>query len=561
MSMEVKNRKWLRLIVVAVVVAALWLSALAAPAAARGVWYGESYGQAGKSAVQVSGDRDSSSVGWRAQYFANRKLDGSPVLERRDPAIDFDWGDGSPDPAVPADNFSVRWKRTLGFTPGTYRFYASCDDGVRISVDGKRIVDAWQDQKLPNTRWGDITLAAGRHTVVVEYYDHGGKASAHVWWNLQQTFNGWEGRYYDNVRLAGGPVLIRDDAAIDFDWGEGGPVDWMPADSFSVVWTRRVDFAPNYYRFNVRSDDGVRVWLDERPLMDYWQPQEYAWHYVDGTYLEGSHTLKVEYFERAGGARVRFWWELSSVTPSPTSPPPAPVSSPGLPGPWQGEYFNSRDLTGSPTLVRTDATVDFNWGWDGPVPEMNRDDFSARWRGSFSFEAGQYRFTATVDDGVRLYVDDQLIIDAWYPARGIRTGYGTLSQGSHVVRVEYFERAQAAMVRVDWQRVGPAPIASPVRSQPVVCSGGPLRLDAWPVERTCTGGGWTAKIFVEGHGGDCRYTYTWERQVQGGPMAGPLTFELRSASRGIAIVGEAAVTSAGQTAVVGLRIRPPVDCR
>ena len=106
------------------------------------------------------------------------------------------------------------------------------------------------------------------------------------------------------------------------------------------------------------------------------------------------------------------------------------------------------------------------------------------------------------------------------------------------------------------ERRDPAPSA-----QPAACPGGPLRLDAWPVGRTCAGGGWTAKVFVEGHGGDCRYTYSWESQVQGGPVAGPMTFELRSASRGIAIVGQAAVTSAGQTAVVGLRIRPPEDCR
>ena len=292
-------------------------------------------------------------------------------------------------------------------------------------------MDAWRDQRLPNTHWGDIALAGGRHRVVVEYYEHGGKASAHVWWDLRQTFSGWEGRYYDNVRLSGAPVLIRDDALIDFDWGEGGPVDWMAADSFSVVWTRHIDFTPGYYRFNVRSDDGVRVWLDERLLMDYWQPQDYLWHYVGGTYLEGIHTLKVEYFERAGGARIRFWWEPSSVAPSSSVPTPAPVAS-------------------------------------------------------------------------------------------------------------------------------PAPSAQPAAS---ACPGGPLRLDAWPVGRTCTGGGWTAKVFVEGHGGDCRYTYSWESQVQGGPVAGPMTFELRSASRGIAIVGEAAVTSAGQTAVVGLRIRPPEDCR
>ncbi len=522
----------------------------------------EYFEHTGTAVLQAGWERVSGGTSWRAEYYGNRKLAGAPVLVRYDPAIDFDWGLGSPDPAVPADDFSVRWMHVLGFTPGTYRFYASCDDGVRVFVDGQHILDAWRDQRLPNTTTGEITLSGGQHTVVVEYYERGDRASAHVWWNLLTTFQGWEGRYYDNAELRGGPALIRDDAAIDFNWGEGAPADWMPADNFSVVWTRQVNFSPGYYRFNVRSDDGVRVWLDGGLLMDYWQPQDYAWHYVDETYLTGVHRLRVEYFERTGGARIRFWWEPSSTTPSPgdSAPAPVPTPAPAPIGPWKGEYFDNGNLAGSPAVVRTDAAIDFNWGWEAPAPGIDRDNFSVRWSGSFPFEAGRYRFTTTTDDGVRLHVDDQRIIDAWRAMRGSRVGYVTLAQGNHAVRVEYFERSQAAMARVTWQRAGAATVPPKPVSQPDACAGGPLRLDAWPVGSVCTaGGGWTATIFVEGRGGDCQYTYAWERQIKGGPTPGSMTFEVKSASRGIAIVGEASVTSTGQTAVVKLHVRPP-DC-
>ena len=423
----------------------------------------EYYEHDGGAAVQVGWERVSGGDTWRAEYFDNRNLSGASVLVRYDPAIDFDWGSGSPDSAIPADNFSVRWTRSLGFTPGTYRFYSSCDDGVRVYVDGNHIVDEWQDQKLPNTSWGDVTLGSGQHTVVVEYYEHGGEASAHVWWNLLGDFGGWEGRYYANADLRGGPALVRDDAAISFDWGEGAPADWMPSDNFSVVWTRDVYFTPGYYRFNVRSDDGARVWLDQSLIMDFWEPMDYEWHYLDGTYLEGTHALKVEYFERAGGARIHFWWERSGAAAPPSAPAPAPTPAPapGMPGPWQGEYFNNRDLSGSPVLVRTDSAVDFNWGWDGPASGVNRDDFSVRWSGDFPFESGRYRFTTTTDDGVRLYVDDRLVINNWRAMRGTRTGYVTLSQGSHTVRLEYFERTQAAKASVTWQRIGTAPAPTP----------------------------------------------------------------------------------------------------
>jgi len=411
----------------------------------------EYYERGGGAAMQVAWERVSGGSGWRAEYFNNRDLAGSPVLVRFDSAIDFDWGTGSPDPAVPADNFAVRWSRTLGFTPGAYRFHASTDDGVRITVDGVRVVDAWRDQKLPNTNSGDITLGSGQHTVVVEYYEHGDKASAHVWWNLRGTFSGWEGRYYDNAELRGGPALIRDDAAIEFDWGEGAPVDWMPADQFSIVWARSFTFSPGFYRFNVRSDDGVRVWLDNALIMDFWQPMDYEWRHFDGTYLEGTHALKVEYFERNGRARVRFWWEPMSTPPSPTGPAPAPTPAAGLAGPWQAEYFNNRDLSGSPALARSDAALDFSWGWQSPASEINRDNFSARWTGTFSFKAGRYSFTSYSDDGVRLYVDDRLVINSWRLMRGTRSATLNLSEGTHTVRLEYFERAGVALVSLTWR--------------------------------------------------------------------------------------------------------------
>jgi hypothetical protein len=291
----------------------------------------EYYEHGGGAAVQVKWERGSGGAGWRAEYFGNRNLKGSSVLVRYDPAIDFDWQDGSPDPAVPADDFSVRWTRTLGFAPGTYRFYASCDDGVRITVDGSRIVDAWHDQKLPNTRWGDITLASGQHAVVVEYYDHGGQASAHVWWNRQDAFAGWQGRYYDNAQLRGGPALIRDDAEINFDWGEGAPADWMPADNFSVVWTRQVNFSPGYYRLNVQSDDGVRVWLDNGLVMDYWQPQDYAWSTSNALAAPAS---------ASGGSRA-VWLRLPPILRQRRRPLPA------CPGPGK----ESTSTTG-PSLAR-----------------------------------------------------------------------------------------------------------------------------------------------------------------------------------------------------------------
>ena len=519
----------------------------------------EYYEHTGGARVEVAWERISGGAVWRAEYFDNRKLSGSPVVVRYDPAVDFDWKEDSPHAKVPADDFSVRWSRTLGFTAGTYRFFASTDDGVRIFVDGNRVVDAWWDQKLPNTHSGDIFLGEGQHTVVVEYYEHGGEASAHVWWRRLGAFADWEGRYYDNAELRGGPALVRDDAYINFDWGEGAPASWMPDDNFSAIWRRSVTFSPGYYRFNVRSDDGVRVWLDDGLVMDYWHPMDYEYRTVDGIYLEGTHQLQVAYFERAGLARIHFWYEAVGTAPPSAAPTPGPTPVP-VPvsiqlGPWRGEFFNNSQLSGTPAVVRTDAAIDFDWGWGAPAAGMNRDNFSVHWSGTFPFEGGRYRFTTTSDDGVRVTVDGERVIDAWTPMRGTRTGEVTLSGGNHSVEVAYFERLEAAMMRLSVQRLADGGMAPTTPPPPTVCEGGPLRLDAWPIDRACTGTGWRATIFVKGYGGDCQYTYAWEREVKGGPTSGPMTFELRTT--GGPMVGEASVTSAGQTAKVKLFIHRP----
>jgi hypothetical protein len=115
----------------------------------------------------------------------------------------------------------------------------------------------------------------------------------------------------------------------------------------------------------------------------------------------------------------------------------------------------------------------------------------------------------------------------------------------------------------DLPRVTPVPTLTrtphtpPLTPTLVGCEGGPLRLDAWDVDKVRTSGGWTATVFVEGHGGDCVYTYAWEGEVKGGPMSGSMTFELSSAGYGTAIVGNVSVTSAGETVTVGLFIKPP----
>ncbi len=118
--------------------------------------------------------------GFKAEYFNNSNLSGTPALVRTDKRIDFDWGEGSPAPEVNPDNFSVRW--TGEFTApaaGSYQFGLDVDDGVRLFIDGKLIMDAWADH-VGRTD-ASIEFAAGqRCEIKVEYHETAGQAKAHL---------------------------------------------------------------------------------------------------------------------------------------------------------------------------------------------------------------------------------------------------------------------------------------------------------------------------------------------------------------------------------------------
>jgi hypothetical protein len=125
--------------------------------------------------------------GIRADYYNGTNFD-TKVLTRIDPQIDFNWGDGVPDEAVGADNFSVRWTGQLeaAFTE-TYTFYARTDDGVRLWVEGQLLIDNWIN-RAPTEDKASIDLIAGQYYgVVMEYYDDTAGAVAELHWSSPRT--------------------------------------------------------------------------------------------------------------------------------------------------------------------------------------------------------------------------------------------------------------------------------------------------------------------------------------------------------------------------------------
>jgi hypothetical protein len=138
----------------------------------------------------------------------------------------------------------------------------------------------------------------------------------------------------------------------------------------------------------------------------------------------------------------------------PPPPPPPPMSPPGNGDGLRGTYFQGTALAGAPLLTRVDPTVNFNFGAGSPAPGViPNDQFSIRWEGLVEARSDElYTFFVTHDDGARLWVNDQLIIDKWTDHAAIEdSGSIALQLGQrYTIRLEFYENSGDASAILAW---------------------------------------------------------------------------------------------------------------
>lgn len=140
----------------------------------------------------------SSERGLRGEYFRSSDLSGTPALVRVDAQIGFRWdrgsptdnlmarGEAGPGQGVPSDNFSIRWSgQLLPPVSGTYRIEAAANDGFRLYLDGRLLLDHWQPSDRLRADSVSVKLEAGRaYDVKMEYYDGERDAGVRLAWNM-----------------------------------------------------------------------------------------------------------------------------------------------------------------------------------------------------------------------------------------------------------------------------------------------------------------------------------------------------------------------------------------
>jgi RHS repeat-associated protein len=243
--------------------------------------------------------------------------------ERNASRVDHYWGTQPPHPEVGGD-FSAKFSgKVIPRYSETYTFFGLADDKVKLTVNGQVLFDdpTWDNVEES----GQIALQAGQaYDIVLETQDTGGNAEAHLSWSspsqpreivppdrLLPPTAGLAGEFFDNKDLTG--ASYRRSASIPAgDWGTAAPDPRIGADTWSARFLGQV--TPRYtdtYTFFTRADDGTRLWVDGKPLVDNWATSNAVVERSGQVTLEAgkAYDLRLEYFDDTGNASVHLDWQ------------------------------------------------------------------------------------------------------------------------------------------------------------------------------------------------------------------------------------------------------------
>ncbi|MEA5622010.1 PA14 domain-containing protein [Nostoc sp. UHCC 0251] len=409
--------------------------------------------------------------GLKAEYYDNINFTNLKQT-RTDPTVNFNWGRSSPDPSIGADTFSVRWTGQVEAKYSeTYNFYTTADDGVRLWVNDQQIINKFVNQSATEYS-GAIALVAGqKYDIKLEYYENAYDAVSRLAWSSSSqskeiipqsqlystasSGNGLKAEYYDNINFTN-LKQTRTDPTVNFNWGRSSPDPSIGVDTFSVRWTGQVEAKySETYNFYTTADDGVRLWVNDQQIINKFVNQS-ATEYSGAIALVAGqkYDIKLEYYENAYDAVSRLAWSSSSQTKEiiPQSQLYSKVNIASNGNGLKAEYYDNKDFTNL-KQTRTDSTVNFNWGRNSPDPSIGADTFSARWTGQVEAKYSEtYNFYTTADDGVRLWVNDQLLIDKFVNQSATEySGAIALVAGQkYDIKLEYYENAYDAVSRLSW---------------------------------------------------------------------------------------------------------------
>lgn len=310
------------------------------------------------------------------------------------------------------------------------------------------------------------TLAAKHATLTVQpaaAYSIGAPSNATVIiepWPVPAG-TGLLGEYFDNASSTyanptnfTGLKLTRVDPVIHFGWGSGRPYPTVSRDNFSARWeTSLWPGLTGNHEFELLADDGARLYLAEQLVLDAWTGATNPVVSAPVALTAGSnYTIRVEYHELTNAAAVRLRWRVPGANNFVVIPTANLLHPTLATNRWSASYFNNATLTGPPVTNALESSLNYFWNTGSPDPAIEVDTFSIRWTGQVKPEHTEpYSFHIYSDDGVKLWVDGQLLIDRWSGGGQARTGTVALVGGvRYDIQLEYFENTLSATNALFW---------------------------------------------------------------------------------------------------------------
>ena len=213
-------------------------------------------------------------------------------------------------------------------------------------------------------------------------------------------------------------------------WTFGPEAEWIARRLINL----RYRLLPEFYtaaRENYDTGEPILRRLD----LDYPQYPEAS---QENQYLIG-HSLLVAPVTQGGLAAVPSTW-LTTTN-----------GQPGL----NASYFSNTNLSGTPAFTEVDSNINFNWNSGSPGGSVPSDNWSAQWTGNITVPAsiGDITLAALSDDGVQVWVDNQLCIGNWGPNNSVTTeSTATLKAGqTHQLRVQYVQYGGNDLITLEWR--------------------------------------------------------------------------------------------------------------
>ena len=277
--------------------------------------------------------------------------------------------------------------------------------------------------------------------------------------------SGLKAEYYNQSTATSGynalPDVVRLDNTVNFNWGKQSPAPAISADVFKARWKGKLTpLTDGTYTLYVIASDGVRLYINNQLLIDSWTDKQITTHKAQVSLLKANdYDIRLEYYSNTNDATCILQWSEQNVCKQniPASQLFASTAKCGSNGTGLlAEYFSNTPVAApfpaTADVKQLEPQIDFNWG-PGSPPGISNDLFKARFTGFVqSLDAGTYTFYLTGDDGIRLWVNNQLLIDKWIDqgASEYSASINLPECTKNSIRVEFYENGGDAVCKLEW---------------------------------------------------------------------------------------------------------------